>query len=76
MTPTQLIVIGAVVLAVLLVALVVGLVLARRRRIDMTKKEELDKPKAGGYQADGGFNLSTGGGTAVKEPVERSSVEC
>ncbi|MFC0543720.1 signal recognition particle-docking protein FtsY [Kutzneria chonburiensis] len=79
-TPTQLIVIGAVVLAVLLVALVVGLVLARRRRIDMTKKEELDKPKGGGYQADGGFSLSaregsaphgsTGGGTAVREPVE------
>jgi fused signal recognition particle receptor len=72
LTPTQLIVIGAVVLAVLLVALVVGLVLARRRRIDMTKKkEELDKPKAGGYQAGGGFNLSTGGGgTATVEPVE------
>jgi fused signal recognition particle receptor len=69
-TPTQLIVIGAVVLAVLLVALVVGLVLARRRRIDMTKKEELDKPRAGGYQAGGSFNLSTGGGTATAEPVE------
>jgi fused signal recognition particle receptor len=71
LTPTQLIVIGAVVLAVLLVALVVGLVLARRRRIDMTKKkEELAKPKSGGYQAGGGFNLSTGGGTATVEPVE------
>jgi fused signal recognition particle receptor len=69
-TPTQLIVIGAVVLAVLLVALVVGLVLARRRRIDMTKKEELDKPKPGGYQAGGSFNLATGGGTATAEPVE------
>ncbi|EWM16373.1 signal recognition particle-docking protein FtsY [Kutzneria sp. 744] len=68
--PTNLIVIGAVVLAVLLVALVVGLVLARRRRIDMTRKEELDKPKAGGYQAGGGFNLSTGGGTATAEPVK------
>ncbi|MEV6609737.1 signal recognition particle-docking protein FtsY [Kutzneria sp. NPDC051319] len=68
--PTNLIVIGAVVLAVLLVALVVGLVLARRRRIDMTRKEELDKPRAGGYQAGGGFNLSTGGGTATAEPVK------
>ncbi|MFC0432943.1 signal recognition particle-docking protein FtsY [Kutzneria buriramensis] len=76
MTPTQLIVIGAVVLAVLLVALVVGLVLARRRRIDMTKKkEELEKPKSGGYQAGGGFNLSTGGGTATVEPVEHPVVD-
>jgi len=74
-TPTQLIVIGAVVLAVLLVALVVGLVLARRRRIDMTKKEELDKPKGGGYQAASGFNLATGGSTAVKEPVEHPVAE-
>ena len=69
LTPTLLLVIGVVVLAVLLVALVVGLVLARRRRIDMTAKEELDKPKPG-YQAGGGFNLSTGGGTATSEPVE------
>ena len=69
LTPTMLLVIGVVVLAVLLVALVVGLVLARRRRIDMTTKEELDKPKPG-YQAGGGFNLSTGGGTATAEPVE------
>ncbi|REH41272.1 signal recognition particle-docking protein FtsY [Kutzneria buriramensis] len=76
LTPTQLIVIGAVVLAVLLVALVVGLVLARRRRIDMTKKkEELEKPKSGGYQAGGGFNLSTGGGTATVEPVEHPVVD-
>jgi fused signal recognition particle receptor len=69
-TPTSLIVIGVVVLAVLLVALVVGLVLARRRRIDMTKKEELDRPKSGGYQAGGGFNLSAGGGTATVDPVQ------
>jgi fused signal recognition particle receptor len=66
--PTSLIVIGIVVLAVLLVALVVGLVLARRRRITMSKKEELDKPRTG-YQAGGGFALSTGGGTATKEPA-------
>ncbi|MFB9613428.1 signal recognition particle-docking protein FtsY [Kutzneria kofuensis] len=69
MDSTSLLVIGIVVLAVLLVALVVGLVLARRRRISMSKKEELEKPRTG-YQAGGGFNLSTGGGTATAEPVE------
>ncbi|MFI9384670.1 signal recognition particle-docking protein FtsY [Kutzneria sp. NPDC052558] len=66
----MLLLIGVAVLAVLLVALVVGLVLARRRRIDMTRKEELDKPKSGGYQAGGGFTLSAGGGTATVDPVE------
>jgi len=72
----MLLLIGVAVLAVLLVALVVGLVLARRRRIDMTKKkEELGRPKSGGYQAGGGFNLSAGSGAATvdsgrAEPVE------
>jgi fused signal recognition particle receptor len=66
LTSTPLIVIGVVVLLVLLVALVVGLVFARRRRIDITPPEQ-DKPKVG-YQAGGGFTLSTGGGTAVREP--------
>ena len=75
LTPDMLLLIGVAVLVVLLVALVVGLVLARRRRIDMTKKEELDRPKSGGYQAGGGFNLSAGGGTSAtvdsgREPVE------
>jgi fused signal recognition particle receptor len=75
LTPDMLLLIGVAVLAVLLVALVVGLVLARRRRIDMTKKEELDKPKSGGYQAGGGFNLSAGGGTPVADPVEHPVAE-
>lgn len=56
----------AAVLAVLVVALVVGLTIARRRRISLTaapeKPELTEKPKdrSGGYQAGGGFNFSQG----------------
>lgn len=55
----------AAVLAVLIVALVVGLTMARRRRISLTapeKPELTEKPKdrSGGYQAGGGFNFSQG----------------
>lgn len=56
----------AAVLAVLVVALVVGLTLARRRRISLTaapeKPELTEQPKdrSGGYQAGGGFNFSQG----------------
>ncbi|GAB2629760.1 signal recognition particle-docking protein FtsY [Prescottella soli] len=56
----------AAVLAVLIVALVVGLTIARRRRISLTaapeKPELTEKPKdrSGGYQAGGGFNFSQG----------------
>ncbi|MDH6678529.1 fused signal recognition particle receptor [Rhodococcus sp. LBL1] len=56
----------AAVLAVLIVALVVGLIVARRRRISLTaapeKPELTEQPKdrSGGYQAGGGFNFSQG----------------
>ncbi|QNG19230.1 signal recognition particle-docking protein FtsY [Rhodococcus triatomae] len=62
----------AAALAVLLVVLVVGLVLYRRRRISLTATEkpsagapEIDR--SGGYQAGGGFNFSQGP-TATAEP--------
>ncbi|WP_430333311.1 signal recognition particle-docking protein FtsY [Rhodococcus sp. ACT016] len=55
----------AAVLAVLVVALVVGLTLARRRRISLAAPEkpeltEQPKDRSGGYQAGGGFNFSQG----------------
>ncbi|QBJ95119.1 signal recognition particle-docking protein FtsY [Rhodococcus sp. ABRD24] len=56
----------AAALAVLVVALVVGLTLYRRRRISLTaapEKPELTetpKDRSGGYQAGGGFNFSAG----------------
>jgi fused signal recognition particle receptor len=57
----------AVVAALLLIALVLGLVLRRQRRISLREPEELDRPappKKGTYQAESGFNFSSG--TAVE----------
>jgi fused signal recognition particle receptor len=71
---TSLIWIGIAVVAVLLVGLVIGLVLARRRRISLTEREP-DKPKDGGYQAGGGFSLSTGGGTVSHPVADRTEVD-
>jgi fused signal recognition particle receptor len=45
------------VLAVLAVALVTGVVLARRRRISLTEREQ-KPPVKGGYQAGGGIDLA------------------
>ncbi|AOW92361.1 signal recognition particle-docking protein FtsY [Rhodococcus sp. WMMA185] len=64
----------AAVLAVLLVALVVGSVLYRRRQISLKapEKPELgapEKDRSGGYQAGGGFNFSQGP-TATAPPRE------
>lgn len=75
MSTTTLIWIVVAVAAVLLVVLVAGLVLARRRRIRLTRDErgastaELPtRPKGGGYQADSTISLAPGGG-ARTEPV-------
>ncbi|MEV0946248.1 signal recognition particle-docking protein FtsY [Rhodococcus sp. NPDC049939] len=64
----------AAVLAVLLVALVVGSVLYRRRQISLKapEKPELgttEKDRSGGYKAGGGFNFSQGP-TATAPPRE------
>ncbi len=75
MTTETLWIVVAVVAAVLLIALVSGLVLRRRRRISLRDAEELEggsrpgtaPPRRGGtYQAESGFSFSSGG--AVDTP--------
>ncbi|MCP2260883.1 signal recognition particle-docking protein FtsY [Streptoalloteichus tenebrarius] len=68
MSTSTLIWIGAVVAAVLLVALVTGVVLARRRRIRLTAQQRPAAPRGGGYRAGGGISLSPGGPTATAAP--------
>ncbi|MFD3591364.1 signal recognition particle-docking protein FtsY [Nocardia sp. NPDC058640] len=71
----------AAIAAVLLVALVAGFVLYKRRQISLAPPEP-DKEltdRSGGYAASGGFNFSQGGSTATlprPEPVpERPEIE-
>ncbi len=71
-----------VALALLVVALVTGVVLARRRRISLgePKPEVVEKPKGGGYRAGGGISLAPGGPqattTAPPHPAgERTEVD-
>ncbi|MFI1237205.1 signal recognition particle-docking protein FtsY [Nocardia salmonicida] len=69
----------AAIAAVLLVALVAGFVLYKRRQISLAPPEP-DKEltdRSGGYTASGGFNFSQGGSTAtVTEPVpERTDTD-
>lgn len=68
----------AAALAVLLVALVVGLTLYRRRQVSLTAQQtpQLEtteqKDRSGGYKAAGGFSFSQGAtATAPPQPVER-----
>ena len=63
------------VVAVLVVAAVVGLVLRNRRRITLTPpKPETERPT--GYRAGGSISLAPGGTEkAVEEPVEELAVE-
>ncbi|MDZ7932575.1 MAG: signal recognition particle-docking protein FtsY [Rhodococcus sp. (in: high G+C Gram-positive bacteria)] len=66
-------IIVAAIAAVLLVALVVGLVLSRRRRVSLKSDEAAriedaaTKDRSGGYTAGSGFSFSQG--TATAEPV-------
>ncbi|TCJ99220.1 signal recognition particle-docking protein FtsY [Nocardia alba] len=69
----------AAIAAVLLVALVAGFVLYKRRQISLAPPEP-DKEltdRSGGYTASGGFNFSQGGSTATEpEPVaERTDTD-
>jgi len=59
------------VVAVLVVALVVGLVLRRRRRVAFEARQ--DTAVAPGYQADGGFAFTRGAGATAAPPVPRPS---
>jgi fused signal recognition particle receptor len=69
---TTVIVIVAVILVVLALALVTGVLLAKRRRVSLTddakKADEL--PKGGGYRADSGISLAPGGHAPPVHPVE------
>ncbi|EHR49603.1 signal recognition particle-docking protein FtsY [Saccharomonospora marina XMU15] len=58
------------VAAVVVVALVAGLIVARNRRISLERERE-EKPKAGRYQAGGGIAFAPGGEDAPpRHPVE------
>jgi len=64
-----------VVVVVLVVAFVAGLVIARRRKINLAEAERIEgekKPRAGGYQAGGAIALAPGGEqtAAPEHPVE------
>ncbi|MCW4353958.1 signal recognition particle-docking protein FtsY [Hoyosella sp. YIM 151337] len=69
---TELWIVVAVVAALILIALVAGAILYRRRQITLTKPPEVEKDKSGGYQAAGGFSFAQGpsGSTALKPPPE------
>ncbi|NIJ13612.1 fused signal recognition particle receptor [Saccharomonospora amisosensis] len=58
------------VAAVVVVALVAGLIIARNRRISLERERE-EKPRGGRYQAGGGIALAPGG----EEPPPRHPVE-
>lgn len=68
MSTTSLIWIIVVVAALLAVALVTGVVLARRRRISLTEPEQ-DKPAKGGYQAGGAITFNAPAPPVVAEPT-------
>ncbi|MER5387448.1 signal recognition particle-docking protein FtsY [Saccharopolyspora sp. NPDC002686] len=81
-TSTVILIIVAVVL-VLAIAVIAGVVLNRRRRISLGEREDSAGPteavKGGGYRADGGISLSSGGATTAAPPEhpagERTEVE-
>ncbi|MEU6642355.1 signal recognition particle-docking protein FtsY [Saccharomonospora sp. NPDC046836] len=66
---TTLIWIIAVAVVVLLVALVAGLTISRKRKISLEKEPE-QAPKGNRYQAGGGIALAPGGTEAPEHPVE------
>jgi len=79
-TQTLWILVG-VVAVIVLIALVVGFTISRRRKISLREAEELEaseqpKPRQGNtYTPTGAFDFSAGGGTATAEPpvAEKSS---
>ncbi len=78
MTTETLWIIVAVVVAVLLIAVALGLVLRRQRRISLREPEKIEREpgaappprKGGSYKAESGFSFSTGAGAPPK-PVDR-----
>ncbi|WP_043809447.1 signal recognition particle-docking protein FtsY [Rhodococcus triatomae] len=71
----------AAVLAVLIVALVVGTVLYRKRQVSLTSKAdqpealEETKDRSGGYKSAGGFSFSQGAAGATEAPPKPEPVE-
>ncbi|MEV0089536.1 signal recognition particle-docking protein FtsY [Saccharopolyspora sp. NPDC050642] len=82
-TTENLILIIVAVVVVLAVAVVAGVVLNRRRRISLSERDETagqaESVKGGGYRADSGISLSSGGTTTAAPPEhpagERTEVE-
>ncbi|MCW0215289.1 MAG: signal recognition particle-docking protein FtsY [Pseudonocardia sp.] len=81
MTTQTLWIVVAVVAAVLLIALVLGLVIGRRRRISLREQDSLTTqtgtevkapPKGGTYKASGGFAFSSG---TLAPPVPEAPVQ-
>ena len=75
MTTETLWIVIAVVAAVLLIAVAVGLVLLRRRRISLRETDQPDggsgtaaPPRGGTYRTEGGFDFSSGTATAPGPP--------
>ncbi|RSM85429.1 signal recognition particle-docking protein FtsY [Kibdelosporangium aridum] len=66
---TELIVILAVVLVLIAVAVVTGLVLAKRRRVSLTDTDKKSVEDRAKYQAGGGISLSSGGTTTIEPPA-------
>ncbi|MGV9662176.1 signal recognition particle-docking protein FtsY [Nocardia niigatensis] len=78
MTTAELWILIAAIAAVLLVALVAGYALNKRRRISLTEevtetKEVTDR--SGGYQASSGFNFSQGSAAAEREKAPAATPE-
>jgi fused signal recognition particle receptor len=61
--------IAVIAAVVLVVALIAGTTIARKRRISLREQVERDKPKGGGYQAGGGISLAPGGEKAAERPA-------
>ncbi|MBL8927235.1 MAG: signal recognition particle-docking protein FtsY, partial [Pseudonocardia sp.] len=78
MTTQTLWILVAVVVAVLLIAVALGIVLRRQRRISLREPEQLEREpgspppprKAGTYKAESGFSFSAGP-SAPSAPAER-----
>jgi fused signal recognition particle receptor len=64
-----------VALLVIAVALVTGVVLARRRRISLTERAEEPQARPGGYRAGGGISLSASPEVAAADLAEAELAE-
>ncbi|MHA6621264.1 signal recognition particle-docking protein FtsY [Pseudonocardia sp. DLS-67] len=68
MTTQTLWIVVAVVVAILIIGVALGLVLRRRRQITLREPEQVEPPRRGTYQAGSGIAFSSGTDTAAAEP--------